>query len=179
MTRSILRPVALVLVSAVALASCGGNAEDRKQIAELEQSVADELRLLREEVAAAKLTPNDKVHIVLGGSGTSTKIVKLDHPEKRACKHPEADCGRQVRWVLQGGIPQDWYVQIEQKETSPDQGCFAEPKLMRGHTIEPSGEPDAACQYDGAAWEYSVTLFDQDGAVKSVVDPLIIVNWSP
>ena len=184
MARSTAIPVALVLLSAgMLLASCGGNAEDRKKLAALEQSTTDELGKLTaavEKLEAARINPNDKVHIVLRGSGAGTKITGVDHPEKHVCQHQESDCGHEVRWILQGALPQDGYVEIKEKTDTPTSGCFATPKrLDRAKPSEQSGVPDASCQRDGTEWTYSVTLYDQDGEDMSTLDPLIVVNWGP
>lgn len=173
-----LRATVVLVLAALLLPSCGQNDEDRERLETLEQSIADELRALREEVAAARLAPDDKVEIELQGVGINTKIRIVDPPRKPSCENPQSNCGREVQWILRGSLPQDWYVQIEEKSTSPDKGCFVGPRFTQSERRKMSGEPAESCRHEGAAWEYSVTLFDQDGNARSEVDPLVVMDWS-
>ena len=180
MTRSRLVPPAAILVSvALLLMSCGGSAEDRKRLAAFEETVTKELAALRQEIADAKLSSDDKVDIELQGVGPNTKIAIVDPPRKSSCKNPQANCGKEVRWTLRGTLPKDWTVKIAEKADSPDKDCFAEPTFTGEKRHYSSGEPAQACRGEGASWSYSVTLYDQSGAAKSIVDPLIVMNWSP
>jgi hypothetical protein len=161
------------------LTSLGGCAKDRARIEAFEKSITDELAAIRREIAEAKLAPNDKVDIELQGVGPNTKIIVVDPPKKSSCKNPQANCGREVRWTLRGSLPAGWTVKIAEKADSPDQGCFAQPTFTDNQRHQSSGEPAEACRGEGASWSYSVTLLDQNGATKSIVDPLIVMNWSP
>ena len=145
----------------------------------LEKNLTDELAAIRQEIAAAKLAPNDKVDIELQGVGPNTKIAVVDPPKKDSCKNQQANCGREVRWRLRGTLPEGWYVTIAEKADSPDKDCFAEPTLTASERQKSSGEPAESCRGEGASWSYSVTLYDQSKAPKSIVDPLIVMNWSP
>ena len=180
MKRSSSSPITRILMSSVLLLALGGAcAQERAQIEALESSITDELAALRREIAEAKLAPNDNVDIVLEGAGPNTKISIVDPPRKSSCKNPQANCGREVRWTLRGAIPQGWSVKIAEKADSPDKGCFAQPTLTASERHKSSGEPAASCRGEGASWSYSVTLLDQNGAPKSIIDPLIVMNWSP
>ena len=68
---------------------------------------------------------------------------------------------------------------IAEKADSPDKGCFAQPTFTANERQKLSGEPAEGCRGEGASWSYSVTLYDQNSAPKSIVDPLIVMNWSP
>jgi hypothetical protein len=172
-------PTAILVTTALLLLSCGGSAEDRKRLEALEKSVTDELAALRQEIAAAKLAPNDKVDIELQGVGPNTKIAIVDPSKKPSCKNQQANCGKEVRWTLRGALPEGWYVKIEEKSDSPNKDCFAEPTFTASERHRASGEPAESCRGEGASWSYSVTLYDQANAPKSIVDPLIVMNWSP
>jgi hypothetical protein len=169
----------ILLSATLLLVSCGGGAKDRARLQELEKSITDELAAIRQEIAEAKLAPNDKVDIELEGSGPNTKIGVVDPPKKSSCRNPQANCGKEVRWTLRGALPQGWSVKIAEKADSPDKGCFAQPTFTANERHKSSGEPAESCRGEGASWSYSVTLLDQNGAPKSIVDPLIVMNWSP
>lgn len=180
MKRASSSPGIRILLSSILLLTVGsGCARDDERLDALEKSIADELAALRQEIAAAKLTPNDKVDIELQGVGINTKIVVVDPPKKDSCQNPQANCGKEVRWKLRGAIPDGWYVKIAEKADSPDKGCFATPTFTATERNKSSGEPAESCRGEGASWGYSVTLYDQDDRPRSIVDPLIVMNWSP
>jgi hypothetical protein len=161
------------------LATWGGCAQDSKQLEAFETSITDELAAIRREIAEAKLAPNDRVDIQLQGVGPNTKIAMVDPPKKDSCKNPQANCGKEVRWTLRGALPQNWTVKIAEKADSPDKRCFAQPTFTGDQRHQTSGEPAESCRAEGASWSYSVTLLDENGATKSIIDPLIVMNWSP
>jgi hypothetical protein len=51
--------------------------------------------------------------------------------------------------------------------------------LTKNQPAAPPQGPKDDCKKDGARWEYEVQLLDRNGAVKSQVDPLVVMNWSP
>ena len=161
------------------MASCGGSAKDRARLDALEKSITDELEAIRQEIAAAKLAPNDKVDIELQGVGINTKIAIVDPKKKDSCKNQRSDCGKEVRWNLRGTLPEGWYVTIAEKPDSHKKDCFAEPTFTENERHQSSGEPAESCRSAGASWSYSVTLYDQNRQAKSIIDPLIVMNWSP
>jgi hypothetical protein len=175
-----MRPVLLLVASAVvlSLAACQGNKP--RQLTDLDEgrikALEEKVQKIQDDLAKAS-APNEKVDIELHGVEPDVKIAIVDPPRKEACEHPQSNCGQHVRWKVSGNLPEGWRVDIKEKVGGTPTKCFDD---MTFTDDKPqSQEPKADCQKDGARWWYDVLLIGKDGKVKDQKDPLVVMNWSP
>jgi len=176
--RSLL-PSLLLAATAVSMTACGRDLEPKIQALEARiATVGQQIEQLDAKLEAARMQPDDIVHIELQGTGINTRIRTVDPNRKRSCKPASADCDRQVRWILSGHLPASWKVEVREKNQESPTQCFAPFDLDQNNRVV-TATPASGCQKTGVTWEYDVVLRDQNGDARHRIDPLVVMTWAP